>query len=141
MRYSIGQAAEKAGMTAHTLRYYDKEGLLPFVERTPSGLRSFKEGDFEWLGVINCLKNTGMSIKDIKVFIDWCMEGDTTLEKRFEMFRRQKEIVQAQIDELQKYMDKIDYKVWYYKTAVEAGTESIHSTENCTNHGESLKKE
>lgn len=132
MRYSIGQAAEKAGLTAHTLRYYEKEGLLPFVERTPSGLRSFKESDFEWLAVINCLKNTGMSIKDIKMFIDWCVEGDTTLEKRLEMFKRQKELVQAQMDELQKHMDKINYKVWYYETAVKAGTESVHNTGNPT---------
>lgn len=133
MTYTIGVAAKKAGMTAYTLRYYDKEGLLPFVERSQSGLRKFKEGDFEWLAVINCLKNTGMSIKDIKVFIDWCMEGDTTLEKRLEMFLKQKEIVQAQINELQRYMNKIDYKIWYYETAVKAGTESIHKTGDCTN--------
>ena len=131
MEYSIGRAAKKVGVTAHTLRYYEKEGLLPFVERTPSGLRCFKDSDFEWLSVISCLKSTGMSIKDIKVFIDWCMEGDSSLEKRLEMFRRQKELVQSQIDELQKYMDKIDHTIWYYETSVDAGTESIHRPEDC----------
>jgi DNA-binding transcriptional MerR regulator len=131
MGYSIGQAAAKAGLTTHTLRYYEKEGLLPFVERTSSGLRSFKESDFEWLGVINCLKNTGMSIKDIKTFIDWCMEGDATLQKRLDMFKRQKELVEAQIDLLQKHIEKINYKVWYYETAVKAGTEAIHKSIQC----------
>ena len=93
MGYSIGEAAKKAGLSAYTLRYYDKEGLLPFVERTPSGFRIFKDSDLEWLAVISCLKSSGMSIKDIKKFINWCMEGDSTLEKRLNMFKKQKERV------------------------------------------------
>lgn len=131
MRYTIGQAAKKIGVSIDTLRYYDKEGLLPFVERTPSGLRSFKESDFEWLAVITCLKNTGMSIKNIKVFIDYCLEGDATLEKRLELFQKQKEYVQAQMDALQKHLDKINYKIWYYETAVAAGTEAVHANGSC----------
>lgn len=126
MGYSIGEAAKKAGLSAYTLRYYDKEGLLPFVERTPAGFRIFKDSDLEWLAVISCLKNTGMSIKDIKKFINWCMEGDSTLEKRLNMFKQQKERVQDQMKELKDFMDEIDYKIWYYETALAAGTESIH---------------
>jgi Predicted transcriptional regulators len=141
MRYSISQAAEKAGMTAPTLRFYDKEGLLPFVERDQYGSRSFKESDFEWLSIINILKNTGMSIKDIKIYIDWCMDGDYTLENRFELFKKQKELVQSQIDELQKYMDKINYKFWYYETALAAGTESIHTMEQCISQKKTTEEE
>lgn len=62
-----------------TLRYYDMEGLMPFVERPPSGNRLFKESDLSDLKVIECLKATGMPIKEIKNFIDWCSEGDATL--------------------------------------------------------------
>jgi len=126
MNYSIGEVAEKIGLTAHTLRYYDKEGLLPFIDRTETGLRSFKDTDFEWLELINCLKNTGMPIKNIKVFIDYCMEGDSTLEKRLEMFKNQKESVLAQIENLQKHLKKVEYKIWYYETALAAGTEAVH---------------
>ena len=92
-----------------------KKILLPFVERTPSGFRIFKDSDLEWLAVISCLKSTGMSIKDIKKFINWCMEGDSTLEKRLNMFKKQKERVQDQMKELQGFMDEIDYKIWYYR--------------------------
>jgi DNA-binding transcriptional MerR regulator len=125
-RYSISKAAKKTGLTVHTLRYYEKEGLLPFVERTESGLRSFKDDDFTWLNVIKCLKNTGMPIKKIKVFIDWCMDGDSTLEKRLMLFRKQKETVEAQMAELNGYLKTIEHKITYYEAAVEAGTESVH---------------
>ena len=131
MHYSITQAAEICGLTPHTLRYYDKEGLLPFVERNNAGIRKFKEVDFEWLAVIACLKSTGMPVKQIRRFIDWCMQGDAALEQRLNVFLEQKERVQAQIDVLNKCMEKIEHKIWYYRTAVEAGTEAIHESKAC----------
>lgn len=126
MKYTISEAAKKTNLTAHTIRYYDKEGLLPFVERTESGIRYFTENDLEGLGVINCLKATGMPIKEIKIFMDWCVQGDSTLKERYNMFLERKTAVQNQIEELQKALDKINYKCWYYKTAMEAKTENIH---------------
>lgn len=129
MHYTVSQAAARTGITAHTLRYYDREGLLPFVKRTETGIRQFSEEDFEWLSLIECLKNTGMSIKDIRTFIDWCMEGDVTLEKRLEMFYTRRVEAQRQIAELQKCIDKINYKCWYYETAVAAGTENVHKAD------------
>ena len=66
MTYTIKQAAERMGVTVPTLRYYDKEGLLPFVDKKPNGTRVFKEDDFKSLGIITCLKNSGLSIKDTK---------------------------------------------------------------------------
>lgn len=131
MYYTIAQAAEISGITAHTLRYYDKEGLLPFVERSRSGIRQFKEVDFEWLAVITCLKDTGMPVKQIRQFINWCMEGDRALEQRLNVFVEQKKHVEAQIAALNKYMEKIDYKIWYYQTALAAGTEAIHQEKKC----------
>lgn len=131
MGYTIGQVAERVGLPISTIRYYDKEGLLPFVERTSSGQRVFKEKDFEWLSVIECLKAADMSIKEIKQYIDWCMEGDETLEQRLELFRRRKSVIEEQVREMQMHLEKIKYKIWYYETAIEAGTESVH-TGNCT---------
>jgi len=118
MGYSIGKAAEITGMSAFTLRYYEKEGLLPFVERTTSGTRCFKESDFEWLSLIQCLKNTGMSIKDIKEFVGWCMEGEETLEKRLAMFLAQKKEVEARMTEFRSYLDKLDWKIKFYENAI-----------------------
>lgn len=126
MTYSIGEVAKKLNLSTSTLRYYDKEGLLPFVERNNSGIRTFTDDDLKLLYIIECLKNTGMPIKDIKVFIDWCMLGDSTLNERYNMFIERKKIVEEQMASLQKTLDTITYKCWYYKTALEAGTEKIH---------------
>lgn len=131
MYYSIARAAEICGLTAHTLRYYDKEGLLPFVERTNAGIRKFKEGDFEWLAIIACLKSTGMPVKQIRQFIDWCLQGDAALEQRLNVFLERRQQVEAQLAVLNKCLEKIDYKIWYYQTALEAGTEAIHDSKVC----------
>lgn len=114
--YTIAEAAKRCGLTAHTLRFYDKEGLLPFVNRTPSGIRTFKESDFEWLNTISCLKNTGMPIKRIREFIDLCMHGDTTLEQRLEFLRNHKLVVEKQMKELKIHMKTIEHKIQYYET-------------------------
>ena len=132
MTYTISAAARRMGVSVPTLRYYDKEGLLPFVDRKPNGIRVFKDSDFE------CMKNAGASIKEIKSYIDLCMAGDDTLEARLAIFQRRKEEIQRQMDQLQKLMGVIDHKIWYYQTALEAGTESVHEG-LCYNMEELLK--
>lgn len=124
--YSISEVAEHFNVTPHTLRYYDKEGLLPLIERTPSGKRVFKQSDMEALKIIECLKASGMPIKEIKAFIEWCSEGDSTLQQRYDMFLERKASVEAQMEELKKTMEVIEYKCSYYKTALESGTEDVH---------------
>lgn len=126
MKYTIGQFAEKIGVTVSTLRYYDKEGLLPFVDKKPNGTRIFKDEDFEGLAVIACMKNSGVPIKEIKKYMDLCAEGDSTLNERMEIFMERKEIVQNQIEELNNIMKTINHKIWYYETAIKAGTEEVH---------------
>ena len=126
MTYSISEVAKELNLTVYTLRYYDKEGLIPFVERTPSGTRLFKESDIGALKVMECLKSTGMPIKEIKNFIDWCSDGDSTLQQRYDMFLERKAIVETQMEELKKTMEVIEHKCLYYKTALDAGTEDIH---------------
>ena len=123
MTYTISQTAEKIGITPHTLRYYDREGLLPFLERSDSGIRQFKDTDLERLSLIECLKHTGMPIKDIKTFIDWCIEGDSTLEQRLQMFQERKEETERQIAALQRTLDTIHYKCSYYEAAIAAKSE------------------
>ncbi len=122
MNYSIGQAAAKMGLTAHTLRYYEKEGLLPFVKKSGSGLRVFTESDLGWLVMIECLKGTGMPLKGIKQYIDWYREGDSTLQNRLDMFKAQKVRLEEQMALLQKHMEKIAYKIELYEEAVKRGS-------------------
>ena len=122
MVYTVGEMAQKLGVPASTLRYYDKEGLLPFVERSSGGIRMFRENDFEWLQVIRCMKQAGMSIKDIRQYIELAMQGDATIAQRLEMFRKQKAVLEARMAELQQTMDTLDYKCWFYETAKARGT-------------------
>ena len=129
MPYTIKQAAELTNLTPVTLRYYDKQGLLPFMERRESGYRMFSDGDIAMLRVIECLKKSGMSIKDIRQFSKWVLMGDDSLQERYEMFLERKKAVEAQMADLQKTLDFINHKCWYYETAIEAGTEKIHFKE------------
>lgn len=82
MAYTVGEMARRMGVPASTIRYYDKEGLLPFVGRSSGGIRVFTEKDFEWLRIIECLKKTGMSLKDIREYIELAMQGDETIARR-----------------------------------------------------------
>lgn len=125
-QYTIKDAAKIMNVHPSAIRYYDKEGLLPFIGRSQSGYRIFIEKDMATLRIIDCLKKTGMPIKDIKQFGKWIQEGDDTLEQRYEMFLQRKKIVQHQMADLQKVLDVIEYKCWYYETATAAGTEKIH---------------
>lgn len=125
MYYTVGEMAKKLGVAPSTLRYYDKEGLLPFVERSNSGVRVFKDADYEWLQVINCLKKTGMQLKDIRIFVQMSMQGDQTIQPRLELIVKQKAAVQQQIEQLQQTLQVLEFKQWYYKTAKECGTTSV----------------
>lgn len=125
MVYTVGEMAKLLGVTASTLRYYDKEGLLPFVERSSGGIRMFRESDIEWLRVIECMKKAGMSIKDIRQYIELALKGDDTIELRLMMFRRQKEVLQQKMAEMQHTMAMVEYKCWYYETAKAARTVEV----------------
>ena len=125
MYYTVGEMAKRLGVAPSTLRYYDQEGLLPFVERSEGGIRVFKESDYEWLQVIGCLKKTGMQLRDIKTFIEMAMQGDQTIEPRLALITKQKESVKAQIAELEETLRTLEFKEWYYNTAKENGTTSV----------------
>lgn len=125
MLYTVGEMAKRIGVTPSTLRYYDKEGLLPFVERSSSGIRMFKDSDYEWLKIIECLKKTGMHLKDIREFIHMAMQGDSTIEPRLELIKAQRDSVLKQISELQNILNTLDFKCWYYETAKANGSTDI----------------
>lgn len=122
MMYTVGEMAKILGVPASTLRYYDKEGLLPFVERTSGGIRMFKEQDYEWLKIIECMKRAGMPIKDIKIYIELALKGDETIHERLELFQKQKQLLEEQLRSMQHTLNVLEYKCWYYETAEKAGT-------------------
>ena len=123
MTYTVGEMAKLLGVAPSTLRYYDKEGLLPFVERSSGGMRVFQERDYEWLQIIQCLKDTGMTLRDIRRYIDLAMEGDGTIQARLHIFEERRASVREQLRQLQETLDLLDFKCWYYEQALRDGDE------------------
>ena len=125
--YSIGQVAEMFGLPISTLRYYDKQGLFPNMERV-SGIRKFSEAEIEALRVIECLKKAGMEIKDIRQFMDWCVEGPATYPQRKAMFEAQRVHMEAELEHMNQTLDMLKFKCWYYEQAMRDGSEDrVHA--------------
>lgn len=120
--YSISEVANMFDLPVSTLRYYDKEGLFPNLKRV-SGIRKFSDNEIEALRVIECLKKSGLEIKEIKQFMDWCQEGASTFEKRRELLGKRREVLKAEMAEMERNMDMLNFKCWYYDTAIKDGTD------------------
>lgn len=121
--YTIGQVSEMFDLPISTLRYYDKQGLFPGMVRE-SGIRKFSETEIEALRVIECLKKSGLEIKDIKQFMDWCVEGASTYPQRKELFEKQRESLEAEIEHMNRVRDMLKFKCWYYEQAIQDETEA-----------------
>lgn len=111
--YTISETAKKYSLEPHTLRYYEKEGILS-PGKTEGGVRFYTESDLEQLEMICCLKNTGMTIKNIRKYFDLCAVGSETVKDRLEIFTSQRQQLLNQIQELQKNLAKIDKKIQWY---------------------------
>ena len=120
--YTIGEVSKLFDLPVSTLRYYDKQGLFPNIERV-SGIRKFQDTELEALRVIECLKRSGLEIKDIKQFMDWCVEGASTYPQRKELFEKQKERLEAEIAHMNQVLDMLKFKCWYYEQAIKDGSE------------------
>ena len=120
--YTIGQVSKMFGLPISTLRYYDKQGLFPNMERR-SGIRKFSDTEIEALRVIECLKKSGLQIKDIKQFMDWCEEGVSTYPQRKALIEKQREILETEIIHMNKVLDMLKFKCWYYEQATQDGSE------------------
>ena len=119
---TIGQVSKMFGLPISTLRYYDKEGFFPNLERK-GNIRYFSENDLEAIRIIECLKTSGLEIKDIKQFIDWVSEGSASYGKRKELFESRKTAVEAEIKQMEKTLALLKFKCWYYETAMADGNE------------------
>lgn len=122
MMYTIGQVSEQFHIPISTLRYYDKEGLFPEIQRT-SGIRRFGEKEIDALRVIECLKKSGLEIKDIKQFMDWCIQGSETYPQRLNLFLKQRRQVEAELARMNRVLDMLNFKCWYYEEALKDGNE------------------
>ena len=140
MTYSIGEIAELIGVAPSTIRFYDKKGMLPFLTRTNGGVRKFSDTDYEWLKLIECLKKTGMPLSDIKKYVYMALEGDSTLEQRYELIRKQQAAIEKQLADLSEMNEVLKFKSWYYETSIAAGTNSIHANDTVDDVPDELKE-
>lgn len=115
MEYTIAHVAKRTGLTEHTLRYYDRDGLMPLLKRSSSGSRLYSEEDICWIELICCLKNSGMSLAQIKKFMFLCLQGEKTCEDRKDLLQDHKKEILNQIDNLNNSLRIIDYKLEHYK--------------------------
>ncbi|MBR0402717.1 MAG: MerR family transcriptional regulator [Lachnospiraceae bacterium] len=120
--YTIGQVSEMFSLPVSTLRYYDREGLLPGMERQ-SGIRKFGEQQLEALRVIECLKASGLEIREIRQFMAWCAERPSTYPQRRQLFETRKAAVEEEMRRLEKTLAMVRFKCWYYDTAIKEGGE------------------
>ena len=122
--HTIGDVSRMTGLSVSTLRYYGRQGLRPGMVRE-SGFRRFGDEQLEALRVIECLKASGLEIRDIKQFMDWCAQGPSTLERRRALFDAQLVDVENKIAELERVRAMIEFKRWYYARAVAEGGEDF----------------
>jgi DNA-binding transcriptional MerR regulator len=111
MNYTIGQVAKMTHLSISQLRYYDNQGLFPFLKRTEKGDRVFDDNSLKFLDFILCLKNTGMPIRDIKQFVDWSINGDGHIIQRIEMMKQLELNIKQQIRETEENLSKIQQKI------------------------------
>lgn len=122
MTLTIGEVSKITNLSVPTLRYYDREGLFPGLQRE-SGIRKFSEKELAGIQVIECLKKSGLSIPAIKQFMEWTTMGSETFEERKNLFVKQRAEVKKQLDDLKKVDNLLRYKCWYYEKAMELGSE------------------
>ncbi len=120
MDYSIGQVSQMLELPISTLRYYDKEGLLPCLRRS-SGIRRFSDTDIEALRVIIYLKKSGLGIDSIRKFMAWNDESRECFGKRLQLLERQRNELAEEMERLQGAMDMLTYKCWFYEEALRTG--------------------
>lgn len=120
--YTMKQTCNKVGMTYEALKFYCNEGLVPNVKRDENNRRVFDENDVLWITSLTCLKNCGMSIKDMKSYIDLCMRGESSIPERKIILNELKESLKKKMDDLEESIDYIDQKQQFYDDVLSGKT-------------------
>jgi len=133
--YTVKEVAQLLELTEHTIRYYTDKGLVPSVQRDKNNNRLFDDESINWLTGVKYLKQCGMSVKDIKTYVDLCLEGDATIEERYEIILKQKEIALQRLEEAKRTAEYMEEKAKHYLDIIN------HVIPDDTNPGKWKKKE
>lgn len=120
--YSMKEVCLKTGMTYETLKFYCNEGLVPNVKRDERNHRRFDDRDIAWIQSLTCLKNCGMSIQEMKVYISLCQKGASSIPQRKAILAQKRENLLKQINEIKKSIDYIDWKQGFYDDVLNGKT-------------------
>lgn len=140
MLYTVKEVAEKTGLSPYTIRYYLREGLFPSVERSSTGTRLFNEKNIETFYMIECMKYCGMTISQIRQYMEWFSQGDQSIDQCLDLFIKKKKTLESEQKRLQECIDAVTYKIWYYETAKNAGSISVHDHMSAADVPESMQK-
>ncbi|MBB0245839.1 MerR family transcriptional regulator [Streptomyces alkaliphilus] len=127
--YSPAEAAERSGFSLDTLRYYERIGLLPPITRTSTGHRRFSERDLEWLGMLRCLRDTGMTIAQLRCYAEQARAGEGTIPDRLALLVEHAARVEGHIARLREQQERLRRKIdWYSAMAPAATAPSVRPT-------------
>ena len=113
---TIAEVSKKTDLSTDTLRYYERIGLIPEVERTESGIRNYTDYDIGWIEFAKCMRSAGMSIESLIEYIKLYNKGDATIEARKQLLLDQRDIIESKINELKETLEKLNYKINNYDT-------------------------
>jgi len=120
MSLTIAEAAERTGLTVHTLRYYERDGLMLDVDRSPTGHRRYADGDMEWIEMITRLRRTGMPIREVRRYAELVRAGEGTGAERLALLQQHRERVRTHLAETAAHLDRIELKIAHYQGLVDS---------------------
>jgi DNA-binding transcriptional MerR regulator len=112
---TVQQSSEKTGLSAHTIRYYERIGLLPSVRRADNGHRRYSDDDIGWIEFVKCLRSTGMPISEMQSYVRLQKRGDASLADRLALLEKHRERIRGNIHQLNAFLERIEWKISYYK--------------------------
>lgn len=126
MAYTIIEVERKTGISSHTLRFWIKKGLFPFIERDKNGVKYFNQKDIEWAIWVECLRSMQMSLEDIKTYILLASQGNQNAKERKEMLCKQRQKVKQTIFQMNEALKKVDYKIRIYEEMIATGKDYLN---------------
>ena len=122
---TIAEVSEKYKISADTLRYYEKEGLIPYISRTEGGVRNYTQEDCARIGFVKCMRSAGLSIEVLKQYFELFAKGKRTLKTRRDLLTTEREKLRARVTELQETLKRLDYKISVYDKALKSKTKEL----------------
>ena len=122
---TIAEVSKQYQISTDTLRYYEKEGLIPYINRTESGVRNYTEEDCARIGFIKCMRSAGLSMEVLKQYFELFKRGKRTLKTRRDLLAAEREKLQVRLSELQDTLKRLDYKISVYDKAIKSKTKEL----------------